>query len=121
LHESGRVVSGRQVAGRSEAVFFRQFQNFKFGVKVWGGFSAILVLTAAVGATATMTISDLSNRSQISGAAVEALSLLKGLDQSKDAFLRYLPRKHPKRFERTPKTSFKNWSRSGLPPRPRPV
>ena len=65
----------------------RPFQNIKFGTKVWGGFAAILVLTAAVGATATMTISDLSARSQISGSAVEAMALLKTLDQSKDAYL----------------------------------
>jgi len=67
-------------------VIFRQFQNVKFGTKVWGGFSAILVLAAAVGATATLTISDLSDRSGISGAAVEAMGLLKVLDQSKAAF-----------------------------------
>ncbi|MCK7613343.1 methyl-accepting chemotaxis protein [Roseibium sediminicola] len=67
-------------------MIFRQFQNVKFGTKVWGGFSAILVLAAAVGATATVTISDLSGRSRISGAAVEAMDLLKALDQSKVAF-----------------------------------
>ncbi|WP_208988321.1 methyl-accepting chemotaxis protein [Labrenzia sp. VG12] len=68
-------------------MFFRHFQNIKFGVKVWGGFAAILALTAAVGATATVTISGLSERSRISGAAVEAMALLKTLDQSKETFL----------------------------------
>lgn len=68
-------------------MIFRQFQNIRFRTKVWGGFSAILALTAAVGVIGAVTISDLSDRSRISGAAVDAMALLKTLERSKETFL----------------------------------
>ena len=65
----------------------RRFQNLKFTYKVWGGFSAILVLTGAVGLTATLTISDLSSRSKVSGSAIEAMAVLQKVSLSKEAYL----------------------------------
>lgn len=68
-------------------MFIRFFQNRKFSHKVWGGFAALLVLTGAVGAAATLAISDLSARSQVSGSANQALSLLQTVGLSKEAYL----------------------------------
>jgi methyl-accepting chemotaxis protein len=68
-------------------VFVRRFQNLKFSYKVWGGFSAILLLTGAVGIVGTLTISDLSLRSRVSGAAIEAMAVLQDVSLSKEAYL----------------------------------
>ncbi len=68
-------------------MFTRRFQNMKFGYKLWGGFSAVLVLTGAVGVAATVTISNLSDRSQLAGSATEAMALLQKVGAGKEAYL----------------------------------
>ncbi|WP_428669416.1 hypothetical protein, partial [Roseibium sp.] len=59
----------------------------KIDYKLWGGFSAILVLTGVVGVVATVTISDLSGQSRIAGTATGAIALLQKVGAAREAYL----------------------------------
>ncbi len=68
-------------------MFIRRFHDMKIDYKLWGGFSAILVLTGVVGVVATVTISDLSGQSRIAGTATGAIALLQKVGAAREAYL----------------------------------
>lgn len=63
------------------------FNNLKFAHKVWIGFSAILLLTIVVGATATLSILDVSKRTGLSDQTTAALSGLQTLSAARETYL----------------------------------
>jgi methyl-accepting chemotaxis protein len=64
------------------------FTNLSFLYKVWGGFGAILALTALVGGLGIVTLTGLSQRSEISDQALATITELKALSAAREAFLR---------------------------------
>ena len=64
------------------------FTNLSFLYKVWGGFGAILVLTALVGGLGIVTLTGLSQRSEIADEALATITELKALSAAREAFLR---------------------------------
>ncbi|MFN4125235.1 hypothetical protein [Pannonibacter indicus] len=63
------------------------FTNLSFLYKVWGGFGAILVLTALVGGLGIFTLTGLSQRSEITDEALATITGLKALSAAREAFL----------------------------------
>lgn len=63
------------------------FTKLKFAHKVWIGFSAVLLLTVVVGATATLSILDVSKRTGLSDQTTAALSSLQTLSTARETYL----------------------------------
>jgi len=63
------------------------FVDLRFGYKVSGGFGAILVLTAIVGAVGFFAILNLSSRFEVADQAAEVSSLMQATSLKREAFL----------------------------------
>lgn len=69
--------------------FIRMFNDIRLFFKVSGGLVSLLVLIAAIGATAIYTLVGLSQRSEISDRALVTLTDLQSLSVEREAFLRH--------------------------------
>jgi len=66
----------------------RFFNNLNFTYKVWGGFAAILLLTAIVGGVATLAISGVSERTQVSDYATAAMTSLQRVSEARETYMK---------------------------------
>ncbi|MEP0236028.1 MAG: methyl-accepting chemotaxis protein [Roseibium sp.] len=63
------------------------FNNIRFGAKVGGGFAAVLILTAIVGAIGAFSISGLSERFQSADKAMQVMAQLQNVSATRGAYL----------------------------------
>ena len=68
---------------------FKWLVDLRFGYKVSGGFGAILVLTAIVGAVGFFAILNLSSRFEVADQAAQVSSLMQATSLKRETFLTY--------------------------------
>ncbi|ADZ72130.1 methyl-accepting chemotaxis protein [Polymorphum gilvum] len=61
--------------------------NLKFGVKVGGGFAAVLLLTATVGAVGAYSVLNLSGRFHVAEQSTAVMAMLQDADAKRQAFM----------------------------------